>query len=129
LTISSHKGNLDVLREELKEVFFECGIRFQLYNKVFLSISEAVSNGIVHGNKLDIRKQIFIDFSYYDSVLEISVQDEGEGFDFSSVPDPTLEGNLKMESGRGIFLMRNCADRVLFDLNGSKVYIQFKTEE
>ena len=107
----------------------ECGIGFQLYNKVFLSMSEAVSNSIVHGNKVNSQKQIVVEFSFDDRILEISVADEGDGFDFMNVPDPILENNLKKESGRGIFLMRSCADRVVFDLNGSKVYIQFKTEE
>ena len=57
--------------------------------------------------------------------VEFVVEDEGEGFDLASVPDPTLPENIEKLSGRGIFLMRNLADEVSFENNGSKIKLTF----
>ena len=54
-----------------------------------------------------------------------AVADEGEGFDFDNLPDPTAPENLEKPDGRGIFLMKNLSDDVKFDDNGSRVSITF----
>ena len=58
--------------------------------------------------------------------LSFSVQDEGEGFDHESLPDPTDPENLEKISGRGVFLMKHLADEVEFSENGTRVEMKFK---
>ena len=58
-------------------------------------------------------------------VVEFTIKDEGLGFDFNSVPDPTLPQNLEKLRGRGVFLMRNLADEVSFEDNGTIVKLKF----
>ena len=53
------------------------------------------------------------------------VRDEGAGFDFDNLPDPTAPENLLKENGRGIFLMRNLADEVEFTGEGNEVCLFF----
>ena len=60
-----------------------------------------------------------------DKDLKVSTS-EGEGFDFDNIPDPTAPENLLKIGGRGVFLMRQLSDDVLFRDNGSTVEIQFK---
>ena len=56
----------------------------------------------------------------------LAIKDEGEGFDFNNLPDPTAPENLEKPTGRGVFLMKNLSDLVVFSDNGSVVEIHFK---
>ena len=98
------------------------------YGNVLIAVTEAVNNAIEHGNLNVQEKQVTINCVYDKNVLRFSVKDEGRGFDFNNLPDPTDPENLEKPNGRGIFLMRNLADKVEFSENGSKVDIEFVVE-
>ncbi|GAA5522934.1 ATP-binding protein [Aliifodinibius salicampi] len=95
-------------------------------NRIMLALSEAVNNAIVHGNDLQEDKTVTISASYQDRQLDISVMDEGKGFDPESIPNPLKEQNLLNEGGRGVYLMKQYADNVIFTKNGSKVTMNFE---
>ncbi len=78
------------------------------------AVREAVTNGMRHGNRMDRtrRLRVRIETPAGGRPLEVSVEDEGEGFDADAVPDPLREENLLKESGRGIFFMRQFMDEV-----------------
>jgi serine/threonine-protein kinase RsbW len=57
--------------------------------------------------------------------ISIFIQDEGPGFNYQNVPDPTIPENIENIYGRGVYLMRHLADNVVFHNNGQKVEIQF----
>lgn len=97
----------------------------EVYGKYMLSVVECVNNAIVHGNKLSADKKVRIHFHITNKRIEVTVTDEGEGFDPDSLPDPTAEENIEKDCGRGIFLMRHLADDVSFDDNGRKVKMTF----
>jgi serine/threonine-protein kinase RsbW len=80
-----------------------------------VSLTEAVNNAIVHGNKADPTKTVEVRCELLDSVVRITVKDQGDGFRPETVDNPLKEENLLRESGRGIFLMRTLMDRVEFD--------------
>lgn len=80
-----------------------------------MSIRESVINAIQHGNGEDESKKVGVCFSAFSDRLVISVQDQGEGFDISKVPDPTDPKNLLKPSGRGIFYVRSFMDAVSFN--------------
>jgi serine/threonine-protein kinase RsbW len=79
---------------------------------VGVAIRECVINAIMHGNRNDSNKHVFVEFSTIDSVLTIRVRDQGEGFDPDLLADPLAPENLLKASGRGIFLIRSFMDGV-----------------
>jgi len=88
------------------------GIGEEVAFGVDLAVREAVTNAVVHGNKLDEAKVVEVKLRNTPEAFEISVHDEGPGFNPNDVPDPTKDENLLKTSGRGIFFMRNFMDEV-----------------
>lgn len=101
------------------------GINEDNYGNVLIAVTEAVNNAIQHGSKLN--NNLSVELSVADSVdaFCFCVEDQGSGFDYSNLPDPTSPENLLKENGRGIFLMKNLADEVCFENAGKKVLIYF----
>ncbi len=79
---------------------------------VDIAIREAVTNAVLHGNKLDETKLVEIQVKVSSEAVELLVHDEGKGFKPEEVPDPTAAENILKSSGRGIFLIRNFMDEV-----------------
>jgi serine/threonine-protein kinase RsbW len=88
---------------------------------VHLALEEAFLNALKHGNKMDPEKGIKIDYLVGADRVEISLMDEGNGFDVASVPDPRCGENLYRTAGRGVFLMRSYMDVVEFSERGNTV--------
>jgi len=81
---------------------------------VAIAVTEAVNNAIIHGNKSDKDKKVYIDFVANDEEVVITVRDEGCGFDPRTLIDPTTQENIMKESGRGIFVLKSLMDTVNF---------------
>ena len=88
---------------------------------VHLALEEAFTNAITHGNKMNSDKEVKIDYSVGLDKFEISMMDEGEGFDPSAVPDPRYGENLYKINGRGLLLMHSYMDVVEFNDRGNSV--------
>ncbi len=88
-----------------------------------LSLEEALTNAIRHGNGRDPQKKVQIRYSTQPDQVEIFIADEGKGFDPSAVPDPTLEDKLECPSGRGIMLMRAYMDLLEYNARGNEVHL------
>jgi len=86
-----------------------------------LAIDEALLNAIEHGNHDDPGKNVTIVCRITEGCLEVTVEDEGEGFDPRSVPDPTAPEQMAMTRGRGLFLIRNYMDEVRFNERGNRI--------
>ena len=86
-----------------------------------LALDEALANAINHGNHQDPAKRITVDYQIDAREARITVQDEGNGFDPDTVPDPTLDENQTLSHGRGLMLMRVYMDDVIYDCSGSRV--------
>jgi len=86
---------------------------------VHLAVEEAFSNSIEHGNKMDPDKNVRIDCLVNSEQVEISLTDEGAGFDPDSVPDPRDDENLYKTSGRGLLLIRTYMDQAQFNDKGN----------
>lgn len=86
------------------------------FYRLLVAGTEAVNNGILHGNKSDPRKLVLVTCILEDSSLVFRVKDQGRGFKPEDVPDPLEEKNLLKTSGRGIFLMRSLMDKVKFTI-------------
>jgi serine/threonine-protein kinase RsbW len=77
-----------------------------------MAVREAVTNAVVHGNHEDKNKTVDVTLKSSPDAVEISVHDQGTGFNPEEVPDPTAEENILKASGRGIFFMRSFMDEV-----------------
>ncbi len=95
------------------------------YPDILISLTEAVNNAIIHGNKEDRDKYVEIEINQTVKGLSFLVSDEGKGFNPKNVPDPTSPENIGCCGGRGVFLMKQLADKVEYHDNGRKVEIHF----
>lgn len=106
--------------------------RFQLnddiYGNIMISVTESVNNAIKHGNQNITSKNVSISLLLNESQLRFKIEDEGKGFDYHNLPDPTAPENIEKPGGRGIFLMKHLADEVVFSENGSVVELVFYIE-
>jgi serine/threonine-protein kinase RsbW len=82
---------------------------------IAISVTEIVNNGIIHGNKSDPDKEITVTIKKINSALEITVADQGSGFEPDKIKSPIEEDNLLREAGRGIFIARSLMDNITFD--------------
>ncbi|MBD3426620.1 MAG: ATP-binding protein [Candidatus Omnitrophica bacterium] len=105
------------LAEELKER----GVSEEVVFDIYVGFEEALRNAIVHGNKQDPDKMVTVETDIQDEKVIITIEDEGEGFDPASLPDPTLDENLLKESGRGVYLINHLMDEVTYQRGGKKV--------
>ena len=90
---------------------------------VHLALEEAFINAVKHGSGMDAAKEVKIDYLVTPDRVEVTVTDEGEGFDPDSVPDPRYGENLYKPEGRGLFLMRSYMDVVEFNERGNSVHM------
>lgn len=88
---------------------------------VHLALEEAFLNAVNHGNKMDAGKEVKIDYLVGSDKVEISMTDDGDGFDPEGVPDPRSGQNLYKTEGRGLLLMRSYMDVVEFSKRGNSV--------
>ena len=98
---------------------------------VRLVLDEAVSNAIIHGHEEPLDEPItavIIRYALGPGQIVLSVTDSGEGFDYDNIPDPTADENLLSINGRGIFLMKNIMDQVVFNDKGNQISLVKKLE-
>ena len=96
------------------------------YGNILIALTEAANNAITHGNQLNPNKKVCLNMEATPQSVNFVVSDEGLGFDYNNVPDPTLPENINKFNGRGVFLMRNLADKVVFNKNGTEVCLSFR---
>jgi len=126
LNIASKVESLREVEKVVDEVSSACSMSSQVYGNVLIATIEAANNAILHGNKLDENKDVNLQFRWDTQILELEVTDQGKGFDFDHVPDPTAPGNVEKVNGRGVFLMQKLSDKLSFLENGRKVSLTFK---
>jgi serine/threonine-protein kinase RsbW len=96
-----------------------------IYGNIMVAVTESVNNAIRHGNKSDKKKNVHLALSLNDNLIRFVIKDEGIGFDYHNLPDPTSPENIDKPSGRGIFLMKHLSDEVTFKSEGSEVELCF----
>ena len=126
LKINSNTQSLRLVERLVEDVCQIYSVNEDCYGNMLIAVTEAVNNAILHGNKNDPDKFVKIGFESDDQKLVFSISDEGEGFDHTTLPDPTDPVNIDKISGRGVFLMQSLADSIAFEQNGSKVLLGFK---
>jgi serine phosphatase RsbU (regulator of sigma subunit)/anti-sigma regulatory factor (Ser/Thr protein kinase)/HAMP domain-containing protein len=111
------------LIEEIMEQVTQYDLPKNVVYAVRLSLNETLANAHKHGNRGDESLNIFVNYIIANGVFSMSVKDEGYGFDHEALPDPTVEENLLLPHGRGIFLMRSMMDEVEFNETGNSIKV------
>ena len=103
------------------------GFSDEIYANVLTCLSEATVNAIIHGNKENPEKKVYVNLEVIeDKRLIFTISDEGEGFDFNNLPDPTAPDNLENLTGRGVFIIKRLADQCIFNSRGNELELHFK---
>jgi serine/threonine-protein kinase RsbW len=125
ISIPSLIENIQVIESFIDNAKDTFEINDDLYGNIMISVTECISNAIVHGNQSDASKMVHIELRMEPGLLSCSIEDEGSGFDFTNLPDPTEPEHIEKTGGRGIFLMRHLSDEVKFEEGGKKTILSF----
>lgn len=125
LRFDSKPENIAVVERLIDKISADHGIVAEHYGNVLIAMTEGVNNAIVHGNKLDETKAVSVSCAIDEKTLVFRITDEGPGFDYDNLPDPTAPENIEKPHGRGVFLMRHLADECSFEDEGRIVELTF----
>lgn len=125
--VVSQPESINIVEKLIEDLREEHNIHEDCFGNILVAVTEAVNNAIGHGNDYDASKKVNITYEIEGDNLMFTIKDEGPGFDYYNLPDPTAPENLEKPTGRGIFLMKHLADQVIFSDNGRTVEMYFKT--
>lgn len=128
IVIKSEIENLRLVEKFVDELSAELKLSDEIYGNILIATLEAVNNAIIHGNKQKKDLDVLINSRKDEKGLHMIIEDQGPGFNYSEVPDPTAPENLEKINGRGIFLMDRLSDNLEFERNGAKVQLTFKAD-
>ena len=115
LTLPSRIASIDEAASAVADAARRFGVSDEALFGVELSVREAVTNAVLHGNRQDESVPVEVGVAGTGVELVITVRDRGEGFDPARVADPTSEENLLKANGRGILFMRTFMDDVRWE--------------
>ena len=127
LIVSSKHESLKEIEYFLEQVVVEHNVSDEVFGNMLIGVTEAVNNAIIHGNKEDDSKKVTLEFEREENPdkLVFHIHDEGSGFDYNGLPDPTHPDNLMVVGGRGVF-NKQLADWVVFSNDGATIELQFR---
>lgn len=127
--IASVRSQAEMVCQTIVEAVRQRGYNGDDVFGVHLALEEALANAIQHGNRNDPEKKIRIESLVTPEKVDISVTDEGSGFEPDALPDPRTENNLTKCSGRGVLLIKAYMDVVEFNAKGNCIHmIKFKKQ-
>lgn len=129
LSIGSRYENIELVEAVLDETLEPLPIDEETGYWMGIALREALTNAIKHGNGLDPEKKVDVCLAVGESGIDITVEDQGEGFDPGAVADPLAPDNLLKTGGRGVFYMRKFMDKIDYDFGadgGTKVRLHKK---
>jgi len=118
IQIPSISENIRIVESFIDNVKEKFNVDDDLYGNIMVAITESVNNAMKHGNKLDKTKNVILSATCDENALTIRVEDQGAGFDYDNLPDPTAPENIDKVGGRGVFLMKHLSDEVRFEDEG-----------
>ncbi len=125
IEIPSLSENIRMIESFIDNAKDKYQLNDDIYGNIMIAVTEAVNNAIKHGNRSDSGKNVSLALSLEEGLIKFRVEDEGSGFDYHNLPDPTAPENLEKPGGRGIFLMKHLADEVDFTNQGKVVELSF----
>lgn len=125
IRIPSLLENIRIVESFIDNARDKFNLNDDIYGNIMVAVTEAVNNAIIHGNGTNKDKEVDLSLEIGKEQLYFTIKDQGKGFDPDSLPDPTAPENLLSIGGRGIFLVKNLADKVDFLDNGRTVRMTF----
>ncbi len=127
MKIKSRIENLRLVEKFVDDISDELSLSNEIYGNLLVATLEAANNAIIHGNRQIEDLDVEIDMSKSDDKLLMTIKDQGRGFDYQNIPDPTSPENIEKINGRGVFLMTSLSDGLEFLENGAVVKLSFNT--
>ncbi len=121
LQINSEYKNIHFVSSKILRILKELNVDEEKKFKIRLCVEEALVNAVKYGSNLRPEAKIKVDFEIDREQFKISIEDEGDGFDYKHTPNPTFEEGLNKLSGRGVFLIKNFMDKVYFNQEGNMI--------
>lgn len=128
IEFSSAIENINLVENFIAEAKDKFHISDMMYGNIMVAVTESVNNAIMHGNHQDESKKVSLSFVLNENKLSAIVEDQGNGFDYENLPDPTSPENINKIGGRGVFLIKNLSDSVLFHQGGKIVEMHFSMQ-
>jgi len=122
--LSLMNGVLHYLNERVARL----GVIKPEQSNLFIALDEAFVNAVKHGNRNDPRKLVRIIAELSPKEARFTIEDEGEGFKVSEIPDPRDPANLFKTSGRGVLLIYNIMDEVEYNERGNRLTMVMRPE-
>lgn len=128
IRIPSIRSNIRLVEQFILELNDEMQLEESVLDRIMISITEVVNNGIIHGNKADASKHVHLRCQCFPDRMDFFVRDEGRGFLPEDIPDPLDETNLLKEGGRGVLIIRAMMDDVEFRTleTGMEVFLSIR---
>lgn len=125
ISIPSLIENIKIIESFIDNARENFEINDDIYGNIMISVTECISNAIIHGNQHDKSKLVHLELFMEDELLRFVIEDEGSGFDLNELNDPTEPENIEKTGGRGIFLIKHLTDEVKFEEEGRKTVLSF----
>ncbi len=125
LILKSETKSITELESYLYNLLSPLNLGEDKYGDILISLTEAVMNAIIHGNKEDQNKNVVIKHWVDEKSIYLKVCDQGNGFDPNRIKDPTCPSCIEITGGRGVFLMCQLADDIHFHDKGTQVELKF----
>ncbi len=126
LNIPSDINELSSVELFLDRLQNDLNLSETVFANIIISVTEAVNNAIIHGNKNDSSKRVYLTAKLNNPYsLSLFIKDCGNGFDLNNIKDPTLMENIFSENGRGVFVMKHLSDDLIYHDNGTMLELKF----
>lgn len=125
LDLPSTPSSISCIEEFVKKIVTRHNISQDKFPDILISLTEAVNNAIIHGNKSNIKKKVEVKMSKVKAGISIVVSDEGKGFNPRTIPDPTKGKQLECCGGRGVHIIKELCDQVSFLNEGRTIEMIF----
>ncbi|MGN8068037.1 ATP-binding protein [Mucilaginibacter sp. SG564] len=126
LQLPSKTESIAQLEQLIEEIADKYHVAEDTFANMMTCLNEATINAIIHGNKLDETKKVIINAEVEPKRIIWTVTDEGPGFDYVNLADPTSPENLENLTGRGVFIIKHLADQCIFNASGNTIELHFK---
>ncbi|TSD64735.1 ATP-binding protein [Inquilinus sp. KBS0705] len=126
LQLPSKHESITLLENLIEEVADKYKVSEDTFANMMTCLNEAVINAIIHGNKLDPDKLVIVNAEVDNRRIVWTITDEGPGFDYNNLADPTAPDKLEELTGRGVFIIKHLADQCVFNVKGNEVELHFK---
>ena len=126
LQLQSKLESITQLENLVEEIADRYHISEDTFANMMTCLNEVTTNAMIHGNKLDPDKKVIINAEINGRRSTWTVTDQGDGFDYGNLADPTAPENLENLAGRGVFIVKHLADQCVFNAKGNEVELLFK---